>query len=164
MADMDIAESDEATPASFREIAKSFLEKDDDYEAPLLLLIPVYLRDRRRYYLDSIATIRKLLDELWVTSQFEYPSREDFEKSRVGETVWNATGLKPYWWGVNDVVGFIDIRVCVRSRQLQAALFLPHKQISRRLKHKEPFVFQRKESIALGDRATNEELRAYVKD
>ena len=55
-------------------------------------------------------------------------------------------------------MGFIDVRLSVHSRTIQAALFMPDKQVSRRLKYKEPFVFLRSETFELAERATNEDL------
>jgi hypothetical protein len=70
--------------------------------------------------------------------------------------VWESDA--PLWWGLNDIIGWIDVRLSVRSREFQISLFLPTKRISRKLRNKAYFSHVR-ESIKLPDRSTNEELR-----
>ena len=150
------SESETSSVPPFREVVERGLE-DDGYEPQSLWLIPVFLRSRVQYYDEAAASIRKRIEEHWEQfGQNTYNSREEFEQSSFVEWIWSDS--HPYWWGLNDIVGWIDIRVCVRSRGIQVALFLPTKRVSRRLKDKR-YVFRRRETISLSQHATNEQLR-----
>ena len=141
---------------SFRELVEN---NYDDYEPLALWLIPLYLRSREQYYEEAANSIRKHIEDLWVKLKVVFPNRDDFDKLNVIDSIWQR--YTPYWWGLNDVIGWIDIRLCVRSRQIQISVFLPAKRISRRLKDKK-FGFQYLETIDLPDIATNEELQNSV--
>lgn len=64
----------------------------------------------------------------------------------------------PPWWGLNDVVGWIDVRLDVRAAKLDAALFLPKKRISRQLRNK-VYWPEKCLSVPLGIEPTNDTLR-----
>ena len=146
------------TVPTFRELVEAGIEFDP-YEPQILLLIPVYLRSRRQYYEEAAQRIHRKIEDFWQSQSHWYEFRDEFEKSSLVTWIWDSGS--PPWWGLNDVVGYIDVRVCVRKREIQAALFLPKKRISRQLKEK-IFWFQRREAISLGERATNERLRSQV--
>ena len=155
------ASSNEPHKRSFREMAEDGSLDTIDSQPLQLSLIPVYLRSRKLYYLEKAAAIRKRIDDTWdewVTPP--YDSRADFDASDLVEKLWR--GRSPPAWELNDIVGFIDVRLLVHSRKIQAALFMPDKQVSRRLKNKEPYVFIRMETLELGERATNHQLRTEV--
>jgi hypothetical protein len=149
----------EHSSRSFREMVKNGM-KDDGYEPQLLWLIPIFLRPRIQYYDEAAADIHRRTDEYWSRSgQQVYGSREEFEQSSLVQWIWDSG--HPYWWGFNDIVGWIDVRACVRSQEIQVSLFLPSKRVSRKLKDKR-FVFRRREVVALPQVTTNEQLRKGV--
>jgi hypothetical protein len=143
---------------SFREIVES-KKPGDDYEPLMLWLIPFYLRTRQQYYDEAASKIKKYIDDLWNKVSDTFYTRDEFEKSTVLESIWDS--YTPYWWGLNDVIGWIDVRLCVRHRQIQLSLFLPSKRVSRKLKDK-MFAFQDSEIIDLPDIATNNDLQNKV--
>jgi hypothetical protein len=141
---------------SFREAVESSIE-DDGYEPQLLWLIPIFLRSRIQYYDETVARVRRRIEEHWKQSgQESYETREEFEQSKFVQWIWYSE--HPYWWGLTDIVGWIDVRACVRSREIQASLFLPTKRISRQLKDKR-YVLRRKETVSLSEDVTNEQLQ-----
>jgi hypothetical protein len=153
------SESEQSSTPSFREIVEGGLE-DDGYEPQSLWLIPIFLRSRIQYYNEAAASIQTRIEEYWERfGQSTYNSREEFKQTSLVEWIWSNG--HPYWWGLNDIVGWIDIRACVRSREIQVALFLPTKRVSRQLKDKR-YVFCRRETISLPERATNEQLQERV--
>ncbi len=145
---------------SFRELVES-KTPNDDYEPLSLWLIPLYLRSRKQYYDEAADSIKKHIDELWEKVRDIFPSRDEFEKTDSVDSIWAR--YTPYWWGLNDVVGWIDIRLCVRKRQIQLSSFLSAKRVSRKLKDKK-YGFQSIEVIDLSEIATNEELQNIVLD
>jgi hypothetical protein len=64
----------------------------------------------------------------------------------------------PPWWGVNDIVGWIDVLGDVRGLEITATLFLPKKRISRQLVKKE-FWFAGMKRFPLEPAMSNERLR-----
>ena len=145
-------------PSFFREIAEN-KKPDYSYEPLCLWLIPLYLRTRQRYYDEAASKIKKYIDNLWDKVSGGFTTRDEFEKSTIVESIWGR--YAPYWWGLNDIVGWIDVRLSVPHRQIQLALFLPSKRVSRNLKEK-MFVFQYMEVIDVPNFATNDELQSKV--
>jgi hypothetical protein len=143
---------------SFREIIE-LSKNNDEYEPLTLWLIPIYLRCIKKYYEDAVDLIRKKILNLWTKVNDIYPSFDEFEKTDSANSIWEWD--TPYWWGLNDVVGWIDVRLCVRKRQIQFSLFLPTKRISRKLQDKK-YGFCCMDIIDLPEKATNEELRIWV--
>lgn len=142
----------------FQRLARGEIEPAG-YEPLSLGLIPILLRSRKQYYQDAVATTRKLIDWYWETSKTIYPSRAHFEGSDFIQGVWEREA--PLWWGLNDIIGWIDVRLCVRAREFQISVFLPTKRISRVFQNKAYFChFQ--ESIKLPGRSTNAELRKVL--
>ena len=142
----------------FQNIARGEIEPDG-YEPLCLWLIPILLRSRKQYYNNAVADTKKLIEWYWKSSKHIYHSFGEFEQSDfVGQT-WERKC--PLWWGLNDIIGWIDVRVCAREREFQVSLFLPTKRISKRLKDKQYFCHSR-QTIALGERATNRELRTTL--
>ncbi len=129
------------------------------YEPVSLWLIPILLRSRKQYYDDAVAATRKHIEYCWQTCKSIYPSIVDFEQSDSGQHIWERES--PLWWGLNDIIGWIDVRVCVRNREFQISLFLPTKRISKKLRTKVYFCHLR-QIIAIPDRSTNEELRTAL--
>ena len=139
---------------SFRELIESGVP-DPGYEAAGLWLLPILLRPRIQYYKEMAARIRLQIDRLWDTSGYMFGSREKFEQSDTVDTIWRIGS--PPWWGLNDIVGYIDIRLLEHSRQIWVALFLPTKRISRQLVQK-VFAINRLETIYLDDGPIENEL------
>ena len=98
---------------NFREAVERGI-KDDDYEPQILWLIPIYLRSRIQYYDEVISRIHREIDNLRRCYVSAYPSPEAFEKSSIVNVVWYRNS--PLWWGLDNVVGWIDLRACVRNR------------------------------------------------
>jgi hypothetical protein len=155
---MSATKPEQPRKLSFRELVESGVE-DDGYEPQSLWLIPVFRKSRIQYYEEAATSIRRRIEEHWERLREVYDSRADFENSSLFQWLWDSG--HPYWWGLNDVVGWIDIRACVRSKELQVSLFLPTKRISRNLKNK-TYVFRRKETVPLSPQATNESLQKSV--
>ena len=147
---------------SFRDLAL-LLENgaDDSYEPPLLWLIPIYLRNRRQYYLEAVKRTRQQLDALWEQVRDVYNSREEFERSHTVEFIWNRSG--PPWWGLNDIIGWIDVRLYIAddNTRIELALFLPTKRISRRLVNK-IFVFRQREVVPLKPSIPNRHIHDRI--
>lgn len=139
----------------YRELVDSPLEADA-YEPLCIWLIPVLLRSRKCYYADAVARTKKLIEWIWDRNKLAFASRAAFEKSDFFQQTWEREA--PSWWGLNDIIGWIDVRVCVRKREIQVSLFVPTKRISRQLRDKVYFC-RRQECISLPERSTNEELR-----
>jgi hypothetical protein len=141
---------------------------DSDYEWQPLWLIPIYLRSRRQYYSEAVHAIDRRIAatwkrrQQWVTSPAQRQSWEDFQKA---DYVANAreTGTQP-WWGLNDVVGYIDVQLDIADAAIHALLFLADKTISRRLTRKR-FVSKRQVTIHLeevGEVLDNARLREQI--
>lgn len=142
----------------FQKVARGEIEPDG-YEPLCLWLIPILLRSRRQYYDDAVVDTKKLIEWYWRSSKPIYHSFAEFEQSDFVRQTWERKA--PLWWGLNDIIGWIDVRICVRDHEFQISLFLPTKRISKRLKNKHYFCHSR-QTIALPDRATNEELRVKL--
>ena len=140
---------------NFREAVERGI-KDDDYEPQILWLIPIYLRSRIQYYDEVISRIHREIDNLRRRYVSAYPSPEAFEKSSIVNVVWYRNS--PLWWGLDNVVGWIDLRACVRNREIQAALFLTTKRASRNMEDKR-FVFRRRETVAISAPVSNYDLQ-----
>jgi hypothetical protein len=140
---------------NFREAVERGI-KDDDYEPQILWLIPIYLRSRIQYYDEVISRIHREIDNLRRRYVSAYPSPEAFEKSSIVNAVWYRNS--PLWWRLDNVVGWIDLRACVRNREIQAALFLTTKRASRNMEDKR-FVFRRRESVAISAPVSNYDLQ-----
>jgi hypothetical protein len=140
---------------NFREAVERGI-KDDDYEPQILWLIPIYLRSRIQYYDEVISRIHREIDNLRRRYVSAYPSPEAFEKSSIVNAVWYRNS--PLWWRLDNVVGWIDLRTCVRNREIQAALFLTTKRASRNMEDKR-FVFRRRESVAISAPVSNYDLQ-----
>jgi len=147
---------------SFRDLAL-LIESgaDDSYEPLLLWMIPVYLRTRQEYYLDAVKNARRRIDALWEQTKNSYESRDEFERTRIVEYIWNRSG--PPWWGLNDIVGWIDVRLFskIEDTRIELSLFLPTKRISRRLVDKR-FVFRRREVVPVTPNMTNQSIHEEV--
>lgn len=138
----------------YRKLAESSLE-GDDYEPLCLWLIPVLLRSRKQYYADAVAKTKQLVEWYWKTRGPAFASRADFEKSTFLQQTWEREA--PPWWGLNDIIGWIDVRLSVREREIWVSLFVPDKRISRNLKEK-VYSCRLQERVTLPNRSTNEKL------
>lgn len=144
---------------TFREVVESGT-KDDGYEPQLLWLVPVFYTSRIQYYDYAVNNIHKQIERQWRNiGQQYYATREDFEKSSVVRLIWDSG--TPFWWGLNDIVGWLDVRACVRKHEIQVALFLPQKHISRNLKEK-VYVVRRKEQLRFSEQSSNFELQEGI--
>jgi hypothetical protein len=142
---------------SFRESVE--MGEGDGYEPQLLWLIPLTLRSRKQFYDEVVATIRNDIERGWKQFAHLYLDRAKYEASSYVDSLWR--GHSPYWWGLDDVVAWIDARACVRSREIQLGLFLPSKRISRKLKEKR-YVHQFRRVVAIPERTTNKKLQVAV--
>jgi hypothetical protein len=124
-----------------------------------LWLLPVHLRSHDKYYQDAIDSTRHEIEESWTQHGRLYASREEFDASDFVRNTWARAS--PYWWGIDDIVGYIDVRASLAERQLQATLFLTTKRPSRTLVNKK-YVAKQKEVVAFGTHAANNELRAQL--
>src|SRR2546422_2954951 len=98
---------------------------DDGYEPQTLWLLPICLRSRTSYYDDVVNRAKSDLAEAWRQQGHLYKSREEFDASSFVDHIWRLHS--PFWWGLNDVVGYVDVKACVRAMHIQAALFLTKK-------------------------------------
>ena len=67
----------------------------------------------------------------------------------------------PYWWGLADVIGFIDTRASIATQSPTATLFLTTKRPSKRLVDKR-YVSRHQEAVPFDNASTNETLRASL--
>lgn len=145
---------------SFREMSES-AQGQSGYQPQQLWLIPIHLRSREQYYKEAEERIRAQIEEVWELSGRGYPSREAFERS---ETVANIWGWRaPVWWGLNDVIGWIDVQLDPLEWEFQVSLFLPLKRISRVLKDKQ-FAFEVMERVPLPSGQTNKRAQELLID
>ena len=121
------------SPPTFRELAESG-EGPGDYDPHQLWLIPIHLRSRQEYYREVEASITADVDAHWRDTGHLHGSREDFDASHFVEYLWSSRS--PFWWGLHDIVGYIDVRMDVLEWEFQVSLFLPTKRVSRTLKDK----------------------------
>lgn len=143
----------------FRRVANEPLALFNRYEPPLLWLLPIFLRPRNQYYADAATAVRKRIEEQWRDYGNIYRDRDEFGKSSFVKRAWESGS--PPWWGLHDIVGWIDIRLYVQTRDIRISLFLPTKKISRQLKEK-TFVCRLQERIALPDHTPNPDIRKLV--
>ena len=151
-------------PATDKPFLKRLADGDlgtDNYEPLQLWLLPVFLRSRERYYSDAIAGVQHDVEDAWRRNSSFYSSRGDFDKSQFVTGIWNRAS--PYWWGLNDIVGFIDIRANVAESTLESSLFLTTKRASRRLTNK-IYLFKAKESVTCFPGQNNTELLRLLDD
>jgi hypothetical protein len=119
---------------SFRDLALSG-QPSTDYAPQPIVSIPIYLRNKSQYYKDAVDAVRKQLDILWEAySQRPGADRDEFERSERAKWFWDH-GTPP-WWGVNDVIGYIQVLIDPLDHELYVSLFLPTKRISRVTKNK----------------------------
>jgi hypothetical protein len=137
---------------TFREMCESGAGHGG-YQPQQLWLIPILLRSREQYYREAEEAIRNRIDEVWELSGRAYGSRAAFEQSATVANIWAWNA--PIWWGLNDVIGWIDVQLDILEWEFQVALFLPLKRISRRLKDKS-FAFEIMERVPLPSGQTNE--------
>jgi hypothetical protein len=141
-------------------LLKSLAENDlgkDEYEPVQLWLLPILLRTRQQYYDDAIAKVKRDIEHMWQSSGSLYPTREAFDSSDFVDGVWRRAS--PYWWGLNDIAGFIDIRANVGAAAIEATLFLTSKRPSKRLVDK-LYVHRRRERVELRGGETNDDLQS----
>lgn len=146
--------------------SKPFLKKladgdlgSDEFESLQLWLLPVLLRSRQRYYADAVQAVHSQVEDAWHAHGTFYPSREAFDESQFIQDAWRRAS--PYWWGLNDIVGFIDIRADVVSLSLDATLFLTTKRASRSLVDK-VFAQRAQQRVAIVSGQSNHHLRAEL--
>ncbi len=109
-----------------------------------------------QYYREAADRTRSDIEDLWSRVSDLYDGVEPFMKSHVVDHIWGRNS--PMWWGLNDIIGYIDIRLSVRSLQFQASLFLTRKRASRQLADKR-FVHRRQETVRIERGDTNQSLR-----
>ena len=124
---------------------------------PLLWLIPILLRSRSKYYDDLVADTRRRIDSLWVAVGFMSKSREEFENSSEVDDAWKSAPA--LWWGVNDIIGFIEIHLLAES--IDVSLFFVKERPTRMLTRKN-FEHRDAVSVPTADGPTNETPRSRV--
>lgn len=135
------------------------LAGDTSFQPLALWLLPVLLRTRDRYYGDAMRAIRSQLDSTWELQRSNFGSREEFEQSLSAQRLWRAA--QPPWWGLNDIVGYIDIALDLSESAIRCALFATKQRPSRTLVYK-MFVPVATELVSLRQHSTNEPLRTAV--
>ena len=133
----------------------------DGYEPTQLWLIPILLRSRKRYYMDAVHAVERQLSNARGLYSRLYDSDDAFEQSSFVQGTWARAS--PLWWGLNDIIGFIDIRVDALERELQASLFLTTKRPSRALVDK-TYAPTRRETVQIEQREVNENLRGRLSE
>jgi hypothetical protein len=128
-----------------------------DLEPLQLWLLPIHLRSRRQFYEDAVAQAQRRIEGLWATQGFLFASRDEFDGSASVENVWRS--LSPPWWGLNDIVGFIDVRM--HATEIATSLFTTTKRATRVLKHR-TYVFRRSETVPVAFKDSNRTLRPAV--
>jgi hypothetical protein len=108
---------------------------------------------------DAASSAQAKVERLWKSSREGFQSRKAFESSHVVDHIWAMAA--PLWWGLNDVIGFVDIRLMLDVPCLDAALFLTAQRPSRRLTAKQ-YVCRRHEEFRLEGGQGNHELQAGV--
>jgi hypothetical protein len=131
---------------------------DEDGSRPLWL-IPILLRDRAAYYDDWADATQRDFDRVWKSASASM-TRDAFEAGLTAEQLW---GPGPLWWGVNDVVGYVEIRLHPAERALRVTAFRTTARPSRSLV-KKFFEPQAERSVTWGAVTTNEELRAALRE
>lgn len=63
-----------------------------------------------------------------------FASRQEHRTSSYARCVWEAH--LPFWWGLNDIVGYIECRYDEGKQEIRATLFLTAKRRSRILRDK----------------------------
>ena len=138
-------------------LLKKLANGEDSFAGPeplQLWLLPIHLRSRRRFYEDVVKQARRQIDDMWKFQAPMFSSREEFERSSGVDRVWSL--FSPLWWGLNDIVGFIDIRM--HAEDLAASLFTTSQRPSRTLNRKR-YVFRRAEAVPISITSTNDVLR-----
>ena len=127
----------------------------DGSEPTQLWLIPILLRSRARYYNDAVDRCQRRLALLRQTYAELSVSADEFERSAYVQEIWRRASS---WWGLNDIIGYIDIRAHPVERVVQASLFLTTKRATRNLADK-VFALVRDESVPIHAGDSNETLR-----
>ncbi len=141
-----------------RQLADGDLGPDED-EPLQLWLLPILLRSRQRYYAEAIAAVEQQIAEAWTAHGHMYPSREKFDNSPFVEGAWRHA--QPAWWGLNDIVGFIDVRLSATSASVDSALFLTGERASRSLVRK-TFVLRGQERVFVVGGDTNADIQSRI--
>jgi hypothetical protein len=136
---------------SFREMCDAGL-RSDEYEPQQVCLIPIYLRTRYQFYREAEEAIRDRIEEVWSAAGSAWKSREDFDRSESTNNIWLRES--PPWWGANDIVGYLDLRMSLPQQEFQVGLFMPMKRVSRSLRDKK-FVFTHMERRPFPSRQPN---------
>jgi hypothetical protein len=133
------------------------LYQTTDYEPQLILFIPTY-------YADALRSAQEHIDSIWRVTRDGGTSREEFERFHIVQSIWKRSS--PLWWGVNDIVGWIDVRIWNAENEVRAALFLPTKRITRQMVRKQ-FVHKKRVAApidrALGNNAWHVRIEALVR-
>lgn len=124
-----------------------------------LWMLPIYLRTEKKYYEDSDAETRRLLDFYWKTSSHCFGSREEFDNSTFVRDVRMQKHFPP--WCFNDIIGWINVDASPGTQTIHLELFLTKARPSRRLKQK-IFVLTDFKYVFYRETSTNEEVRQRV--
>jgi hypothetical protein len=117
------------------------------YEPLQLALIPILLRTRHQYYEEAAKRIDRQIEETWRQTSKQHETLEQFRNSDFAKGIWRHDS--PSWWGLNDIIGYIDIRINLMERAIELNLFLTSKRVSRSLVKKE-FVLKASKKVMLG--------------
>jgi hypothetical protein len=115
------------------------------------------LRSRREYYEGLVARVRRRIEESWnFHKSSTFQTREEFDRSFIADDHWKTP---VYWWGLNDVIAFIDVRL--HSTEIAATLFTTVERPSATLGSK-TYKVAGIESVELKGGMGNEVLRREV--
>ena len=131
---------------------------DDDGSRPLWTW-PVLLRDRADYYDDWADDLQRELNRIWASASASM-DRDAFENTETARQLW---GRGPLWWGVNDAVGHIEVRLHRREREIRITLYTTTARASRKLV-KKLFAEKGHRTVSFGGAPDNAALRAALTD
>lgn len=131
------------------------------YESPCLYRVPIMLRSHDDYIDDAIKDARRLVDLYWEGSESYFDSREEFEQTELVHEAWRMRTPPP--WCLNDVVGWIEIRLDVLEQHIGIYLILPEERMSKHSKKKTYYVVERA-YIQLPESPTNDDVRRDLID
>jgi hypothetical protein len=126
-----------------------------------LWTFPIYLRTEEQYFQEGEARAARLIEAYWRTSGHRYRSRKEFDESDFLHNVRNQNQV--LYWRLNDVVGWIEVLAFLKSKNVQVALYLADRRISRQLKVKS-YRYEEMKHVLYSEDSNNEELRGKVLD
>lgn len=146
-------------PCPFDDLAPRF------YWGPLdlpkvIFLAPIQLRSRKQYYKDICEDVARELDYAWESGHNRlFAPEQEHRTSSYARSVWQAHS--PFWWGLNDIVGYIECRYDQDKQEIRATLFLTAKRRSCILRDKR-VVAKFHDVVSVSPAATNTTIRQVL--